>query len=237
MFLKQYINIEFIIYDDLNKEYYENIFLDKYNISKKDLEHIKYIKGIKNFWEVSKNSEKVLFLDVNSFNKLESFLYTSTKIFLYCNDDYAKQTKKDIKYYGWYSEYQKWDEGRKTTLKFYFDVFKKIYKSDNKVFISTVDRSLFYNSEIISKYPNTINKEKSKHHKNLFERFNKLVYLHSTKDKNNRMIPECKYYKKEIEVIEYTNIKDSVSDRLDNPLENYVLSLDDILIKEIIEEV
>ena len=121
-------------------------------------------------------------------------------MFRYKND-------RSVTYYGSY-DYQNYDVFN--YLKLNFSIFKDIIKSGDKTFVSGVYP--FLGLEKYLDMDNVIKKEHYMGRGDLFELISSVVYIHSSLDTNNRIIPEAFYYSKKIKIIEeLENIIDSVT--------------------------
>jgi len=65
---------------------------------------------------------------------------------------------------------------------------------------------------------------------NLME-YKNWVYKHNTFDTNNRFIIEARYFNKNLSIQEYEKFDDSINDRLNSNINNFVLDVNDIMIK------
>lgn len=174
--------------------------------------------------------QKTLLVDVKSFYAVKEFLSGDSHVF--SNEPHSMfryKNNRKVTYYGSY-DYQNYDIFN--YLKLNFSIFKQIQKSGNKTFVSGPLDGL-------SEYSSTDNVIKKEHHSgrgDLFELISSLVYVHTSRDTNNRIIPEAFYYNKKINIIEQaSNIIDSVTlrynDIKDKGLFNYTLSCDDMMIQ------
>jgi hypothetical protein len=237
-FLNTLEKTEFWIFgiSDRNLDYIKKIFKNKYNVSDKLLEKIRKI-SLKDFITVPK---KIIILDNRTYNNLRSFL-GSKKVFWFNNHNGGIKKNENDKTYGEYS-YQNFEI--KEGLKFYFDIYKKISKSENKIYLSSPSKTdseitkilnsknIFLNGEILFKNPNL-------HLDNLFEKFSTLVYLHNgQEDGNNRLIIESYYYNKNILLFDYSDKEDSVHHRFhlgSKNLDYFYLTKENKLIKDYLD--
>jgi len=149
----------------------------------------------------------VLILDTQTYNKCKYLI--KNKIFLY-----SQNGKNDTfdNTYGFY-EYQNFKI--KTRLKLglkYHKKYTEIYD----------DFSSAGNMINTSKKPNVF--------LNLME-YKNWVYKHNTFDTNNRFIIEARYFNKNLSIQEYEKFDDSINDRLNSNINNFVLDVNDIMIK------
>jgi hypothetical protein len=231
-------DIVFIIHKSKNNKILD-IFKNKYLLNENDLKNVIFTNSIKEIFKYTNNIDKILFLDTRSYKNNYPLIRTKN-IYLYANNDnYNKPKSKNIKIYGYY-DYQKFQYS--TLLKFYFNIYPEIKKSKNNYFISSTLKNIDekISEKFTNKYSNKYEKDVNNHLNNLFENFNTLVYIHSTLDTNNRIIIESAFYNKKIEFIDDCNIIDSSNiryeDAINNNIKKYYLTLDDILIKDFINE-
>lgn len=223
------------ITDDYLQEIKE-LFKERYDFDEELLDYILPIVSIRDYLSLKHTLEKALFLDLRSFDNLHPFL--SCKCVVYANDTHTISTKKDIALFGYY-DYQHFNIKEK--LKFNFDIFRPIedVKTDT-AFVSAPNQveDIMYLLPI--KESNVIFKPKQHSVTSLFESFDTLYYYHSTLDKNNRFIVESMYFNKDVNITYTGEEKDSVylryNDIIDNGIEQYRLTDEDLIIKEMLKD-
>ena len=206
VFLNKYKDTEYWIYDisenQLNK--IKNIFIERYDFDHKLLDKIK-IARLKSFCNVP---ETCIILDNRTYRYLRSLIKTKV---LWHNTESKVQgvfypPKKDVDTtFGSY-DYQDYEIYQH--LQFNFEIYKKIDKSENKIFISCPERDIEETIKILKEKNIFINRDNiylkhSNHISNTFERFNTFIYIHTTFfDRNHRMLIESFYYNKNIILID-----------------------------------
>jgi len=220
-----------------------NAFKNKYN----DIIDYNIINRIKLYSFISKYSiEKILYLDIYSFFETKKLTGIKNKnTFIYVNRDYENKDYLDCNTYGYYN-YQTFKN--KTPLKLGTCFFKDIKNTnENFTFLSGIfyDIESLYNypkiyNEIYTKYDNLLIKEHGKIYDDLFSKIDKIIYLHNSLDTNNRILIEAAFYDKKIICYHLSDIQDSIQDRYNNiqngNLDKYLLTKDDILIQDILNE-
>lgn len=179
---------------------------------------------------------KTFLVDIKSYNKV-SFLLDKETCHLYCDDlNKIKNVLFPKFVYGYYS-YQYYNI--KVPLKLNFKIFKKIKNraENNLTFVS----SLYSKEHEIEKYfPKDYVYKIHNKFLNIFEQFNKFLYIHNGhQDTNNRLIPECFFYKMNLDIIfikeKYKN--DSIFERYNecfsNGFKKYELNETDIIISNL----
>jgi hypothetical protein len=172
---------------------------------------------------------KTLVLDLHSFNKCKYFL--TNKIFVFSNiehDMFRYNDSREVTYFGNYS-YQPHDI--KCDLKLNLKIFKilttpatpAIYVS----YVSYNDKVKYLVDKLNIEHP-IIYKNSNYITNNIFNIFTKLVYVHTSRDTNNRILIESFFYNKEIQIIQDCNVNDSVMSRyrdlLNGDLDKYQIS-------------
>lgn len=211
------------------------IFKERYCFDEMLLSEIIRIERVSDFYKY--HYTKVLFLDVHSLEILG--MLTRAEILCYSNisNGMSAYKEKNVTYFGCY-DYQQFDVFE--LLKFHFEAYRPIYNSANGVLVVQPDMDYknivipeqFKDRNIILKKPNTaVNK--------LFEQFTSLYYVQGNRlDFNNRLIPECFFYHKEI-VIERNDVIDSVvlryQDIKDSGIEKYQLGSSDKMIAHFLD--
>lgn len=228
-------DIKFTIYNisDTDLEMVKTIFRDRYHFDHAYLDHIYGLNSIQNLYKA--DFARTLILDIHSFNR--TYMFIRNDIFCYSNEGHemVRSDVKSIRYYGYYP-YQRFDS--EARLKLNFDIFKPLEgKVENNLLISSL-RFNFKDVTLPSKFRDkpVIYKTAFGHHENLFNKFDTLFYFHSDFDTNNRLIPECFFYGKNIHVHLNDNFDDSISRRYndikENGLLNYWLKDDDKMLSE-----
>jgi hypothetical protein len=169
------------------------------------------------------------FYDCKEFLTGEVHCYSneSHEMFRYKND-------RTVTYYGSY-DYQNYDVF--SYLKLNFEIFKP-FGSKPGVFISSPDhnwiKSNLEHYKELFKRPIIL----KKHHignGNIFDMIDAVHYVHTSQDRDNRIIPEAFYYGKEITIEDRYPIIDSVQlryrDCIENGLVNYTLTEDDAMVQ------
>ena len=164
------------------------------------------------------------------FDKIKFFI--KSKFLVYSNDTHdISNQQSNITFYGSY-DYQKYD--KYCILKLGL-TFQKSVSNGDKAFVSgPSQRFLNHKKALIYKKNNT-------HYKNLFNEIDEVIYTHTGLDKNNRVIIEAFYHNKKCTFIEYNSqIHDSshirYNDCLNGELEKYILTSDDLLIQDFIND-
>ena len=238
------ININLILYNETDRKFYDFLFekYSYYNI--KSYKNLKTVNKIKDLYKY-KDSDIILYLDTRSFESTKAF-FKNSKILFFCSNVNDFRNLKainfnNVKVFGFYDYQQiplKNVKTIKENLRFYFDIFPKIEKSENKTFVSSPNTLPKNIEENLKDY---FTKRKSENIPNLFEKFNKFLYYHDSIDTNNRLIIEAIFYNKKIEIIEPKIIKDSIHIRNKefqkkgkDMLLDYKLSKNDKIIESII---
>lgn len=149
------------------------------------------------------NIKKALFLDIRSYNEVKYFVLCESHVFADSKHTNYRSKNKTL-YYGSY-DYQEYDV--ECILKLNTKIFKKLQQIDDKIFISTVRPEVLKKIDYHKDY---LYKSNLAIIDNLFNHIRKIIYIHEQLDTNNRIIIEAYYYKIELEIIENTNIIDSV---------------------------
>ena len=214
-----------------------NIFLEKYNTN--NFSKIKNVSKIQILKEKIDNAlilSEATLLQIKEFTKnINVFLYSNSKIL----EEPSRPRKnissdnfyKGVKSYGFYN-YQNWEN--KTELKLAFKFMKKITPKYDKSFISFVHCEQEKINSLVSqytyKYPYII--KNSVKHNNLFEN-KEICYIHTTLDRNNRLIPECKFMGINVKVLNDPK-NDSIIDRITRPYTDFEIDDDYILLKDFV---
>ncbi len=235
LILDELSNSKFIItdiYKEEDKKLIQEAINDKYKEEyQKD---IIFINKKTDIYKETKEYMKCLILDINTYMNVYQLLAPKKENQYVFIDEYYKKFNIPNLYNSYGSYYYQEPYGKFYYLKLGFKYHKEC-SCGEKTFISSRD------TEYIKKYEKDNILLKSEHSilKNLFNKINKIVYIHLKLDTNNRIIPEAFYHNKEVEIInELKDIKDSTElryfDILKNGLDNYTLTENDELIKEII---
>lgn len=225
-FLKKYLDIKFYLVDTNSKdlELIKKILFSKYKLNVDDIITVSTIQLYK------LKLDRTLIFDIKTFedckefltNEIHCFSNESNNLFRYKND-------KKVIYYGIYP-YQSYDV--ECMLKLNFEIFPPLENQGYGVFISAASQdylvSNFVRWKEKFKKPIII-KRNNEGVGNIFELIDSVHYAHTHLDRNNRIIPEAFFYKKDISIEEPFNLKpDSsnfrYSDILENGLKSYTLT-------------
>ena len=227
IFLNIYKDTFFYIYQigERDLEFIKNVFKKKYNFNFDLLDKIKPINNIKELYK--SQGYKNIFLDVRSFYNIGSLIQNKCYVFVNENDKKYphRNTSKDVSFYGCY-EYQDYDFYN--ILKLNFDIFREFdsVPDNEEHFISAGKMGR------VTKEPNKFI--------NIFKEYSKFMYIHNIKDTNNRFIPECFFYNKDVEFVNEIDIKDSSIIRYNDckagNLKNYWLSKEDKIIQDVLND-
>lgn len=227
------------------KEKVLNLYNSKYKQEVID-KAISSIKFITRFDCYSLILDKVLFIDIKSYNEIY-WLSPNSKKYLYCNN--VKDMKLSIPYpittlYGYYS-YQKYNLNKRVPLKLKFDIFKEVddpgSPSDSCPsplwFVSSLGST---ERDIKPHLPENYVYKTSTQARDIYNHYQNILYVHNGNlDTNNRLIPESKFYNKNLEVIftkaDYKDIG-SITDRWNNDWKHYELDGNDLLITDILKD-
>lgn len=233
-FLKKYIDVKFYIVGITDKELdlVRSIFAQKYTAPLDD------IIPVKKTDLYSLKLDRTLILDVNTFYDVKEFL--TNEIHCFSNETHEMfryKNDRQVTYYGSYPSYQRYDVF--CYLKLNFDIFQPLKQEGNGVFISALNQKFVrLNIDRWEKKfnrPITIKKSHSGHG-NIFDMIDTVLYVHTERDTNNRIIPEGFFYNKQVIVEEpwYTDV-DSIMlryfDIKENGLGNYTLTEQDEMVK------
>jgi len=230
-FLRKFIDAKFYIVEINNKdlELILKVFREKY---KTIFEHIVVTK-ITDLYKIK--LDRTIILDIMSFYDCKEFL--TGEVHCYSNESHPMFRYKNdrvVTYYGSY-DYQNYDVFN--YLKLNFEIFKP-FGGQPGVFISSPDHNYIKNN--LQKYKEKFQKPiiLKKHHSgngNIFEMIDSVHYIHTSQDRDNRIIPESFYYEKKITIEDLYPIVDSVNlrykDCLENGLINYTLNEQDKMIE------
>jgi hypothetical protein len=232
-FLEKYTDVAFYIVDiaDSELQLVYDIFSKKY---KCDIAGIVPIKTLDLY---KLNLTKTVILDVDTFYRVKEFL--TNDIHCFSNDTHPMfryKNTRSVTYYGSY-RYQRYDVF--SYLKLNFEIFSNITSEGSCVFISSLDQKIIQQNinRWTRLYPDRdiILKKSHAGIGNLFDVVNHVHYVHTSRDTNNRIIPEAFYYNKQITIEDMILEEDSVqlryNDIASNGLSNYTISENDEIIK------
>jgi hypothetical protein len=199
------INIYIILTEDVDKKIIIDLFKAKYK--KKYWYLINKIKFLNTFPIFFIN--KLIIFDNTTLQYVSSKIIYKKLLYNYTNslgdDNYLEVPKlKNITLFG-DTDLIKDNTIIPHKLCLNYKIFKKLSTFDNSTFIQDNKKSK----------DNTKNRSINFH-----KTFNKCIFIQNDFfDKANRLIPECKFYNKEIQVIFNPKVKDSLRYRLENYLE------------------
>lgn len=230
-------SIKFVIFriSESDFERVLEVFRERYSVSNEVFENIIRVRSVKALHDLS--FSKNLIMDMKTFDSLYMFLRGDILCFANEKHDFKRSEHKKIVYYGYY-DYQDYDV--QTMLKLNFDIFRPARGGKDQLLVSTVTSN--FDAALIPdalKGKKIIRKSLLDHYDNFFDQFDTLFYIHTGHDTNNRLIPECYYYGKEV-VVAYTGLpKDSVyyrhEDIKKNGLASYRLIENDPMIVDFLE--
>lgn len=209
-----------------------NLFDAKYKVPTNSIQYLNRITDLHGL-----NLDKTLVFDIDTFTTVRGLL--TNEVLCYSNDThdmYRYRDNRHVTYFGSYN-YQRYDVF--SYLKLYFDLFKPC-KSDNGVFISGNDGTYLaaHAKEYIAEFaPKPVwIKSKLTGSGDIFDRIDAVHYVHTSQDKNNRIIPESFFHGKAVTISCPMNIPtDSVqlryADITANGLANYILTEDDLMVQ------
>jgi len=211
------LNNNFNIYliTSFPRSIYNFYIRDKYNIeklNKKFFKNIIYIKNHDTIFDI----ENLIILDYTTFNNLKEKFIFRKLFYNYGNDldslnesfyEKYQNFKKEVITFGDKELELKVDYHYPLCLD--FSIFKEIKKISNNVFYEKKSNNIF---------------DRKRGLKNFHKIFNKYIYdIKDFYDRANRLIPECKFYNKEIELINY-NKNDSILLRYNRSWKDYDLN-------------
>lgn len=236
-FLRNFVDVSFYITNIKRREEFQRIitlFKEKYINT-----HETNIVPIKTIDLYTLNLDHTIVLDIHTFNDCREFLTNSIHCFSNeTHNNFQYKNNRRVIYYGSYPSYQKFDIF--SYLKLNFSNLKPLNRVGGEgVFVSGV------NAEFAEKHKNkwvdlyapkrVIIKQANIGRGNIFDYIDTVHYVHTSRDKNNRIIPETFYYGKRL-IIEnnpYLGL-DSIRWRYDditqNGLSNYTLTEKDEII-------
>lgn len=230
-FLRKFVDAKFYIIGINAKdlELVLSIFREKYNT---DFDNIIPIK-ITDLYKIK--LDKAIILDIMSFYDCKEFL--TGDVYCYSNESHKMfryKNHRKVTYYGSYS-YQNYDVF--SYLKLNFEIFKS-FGSMPGVFVSSPDH--IYIKDNLEKYKQQFQRPiiLKKHHGgngNIFEMIDAVHYIHTSQDRDNRIIPEAFFYGKKVTIEDRYPVLDSVQlrykDCSENGLRNYTLTEQDEIIQ------
>lgn len=230
-FLRKFVDAKFYIVG-ISARDLENvltIFEEKYNTTFDNIIPIK----ITDLYKLG--LDQTIILDIMSFYDCKEFL--TGNIHCYSNeshDVFRYKNHRTVTYYGSY-DYQNYDVF--SYLKLNFEIFKP-FESVPGVFVSAPDQKhIGLNLEIYKqkfKKP-IILKKNYEGNGNIFEMIDAVHYVHTSQDRDNRIIPEAFYYGKIVTIEDLYPIIDSAQlrfqDCAENGLKNYTLTEQDEIVQ------
>jgi len=230
-FLRKFVDAKFYIVgiDTKDLETVLTIFKEKYNTAFDNIVPIKLIDVYK------LKLDQTIILDIMSFYDCKEFL--TGNIHCYSNESHSMfryKNNRTVTYYGSY-DYQNYDVF--SYIKLNFEIFKP-FGSRPGVFISSPDHN--YIKDNLENYKQQfglpiILKKSHIGKGNIFEMINAVHYIHTSQDRDNRIIPEAFYYGKAVTIEDRYPVLDSVQlrykDCLENGLGNYTLTEQDEIIQ------
>jgi len=211
----------------------KEVFRDRYVFDEAVLEDVRGINSITELYQA--NNAKTLILDINTFERTYMFIRNDILCYSNLGHPMVRSPIKKIEYYGYY-DYQNFDY--QTPLKFNFAIFRPLPDEiGDSVFVSSISfnyKDIDLPESLRSR--KILTKKQSVHHSRLFSLFSTLYYHHANFDTNNRLIPECFFYKKEIILEANERYKDSIlpryTDILQHGLAKYTLDYTDKMISD-----
>lgn len=229
--------VKFVLYKISSKDLERvlEVFRERYNVGEELYKDILAVSSVKELHDLS--FSKNLILDMKTFNNLYMFLKGDILCFANEKHSFKRSEHKKIVYYGFY-DYQDYDI--QSMLKINFDIFRAWNKGKDQVLVSTVTSN--FDAALLPenlRSKKSIRKNLLDHYDNFFEQFDTLFYIHTGHDTNNRLIPECYFYGKDV-VVAYTGLpKDSVfyrhEDIKKNGLGAYTLTENDRMVRDFLE--
>ena len=209
----------------------KEIFQERYLFEKGYLDDIIPVNSILELYEIK--SARTLILDVHTFERVHRFLRNNILCYSNLSNGRLRSSTKEVTYYGFYP-YQAYD--KRALLKFHFSIYKPIEKPPQGRVLISSSKTRYEDIKLPGELKNRekLYKDKNRHHTEMFEQFETLYYFNSELDTNNRLIPECFFYGKEVILESNGNYGDSTffrySDILKNGLGSYVLDHSDIMV-------
>jgi hypothetical protein len=233
-FIKKYKPVNFYIVDISQEdlELVKKLFLQKYNVTEVSIIPISRIELFK------LHLDKTVIFDVLTFYDVKEFL--TGEVLCYSNDghnNFRYKNSRAVTYYGSYP-YQNYDVF--SYLKLNFEIFKSIDFNGRGVFVSALNQN--YIAQRLEEYKSrfdmpVILKKSYTGSGNIFETISHVHYVHTSRDTNNRIIPEAFFYKKTVSIDNYPysdvdSIHYRYTDIRENGLSNYTLTESDEIIKQ-----
>ncbi|MFG1500140.1 hypothetical protein ABMA70_08000 [Halobacteriovorax sp. XZX-3] len=229
--------MKFVLYNCTQEERINwiSVFKERYHFPDEYISDFLVTNSVYDIFKLK--PKRCMILDIHTLKLLGETIPCDLVVFSNEGHEMRRYGMKKVKYYGFY-EYQNFDE--QELLKFSFGNYKDLNTVDNYVFVNTP--SLDYTNVVIPELyrdRKLIYKIANKHHENLHEKFDTMLYYQSGKvDTNNRLVPESLYYKKKVEIFKSV-IQDSVNmrynDILLNGFEAYHLTDEDKLIQDFLD--
>lgn len=231
-FLQKYIDAKFYIVGISESDLHlvSKILAEKYNTPIDNIVSISLIDLYK------LKLDRTLILDVKSFYDCKEFL--TGEVHCFSNEPHEMfryKTERTVTYYGSY-QYQNYDKF--CYLKLNFEIFRPLTQQGIGVFISALDQKyIHFHTHRWEKEFNRPILIKKNHSGvgNLFDHIDAVHYVHTSRDTNNRIIPEAFYYGKTVTLEEPYSELDSIrlryEDIVKNGLGNYTLTDSDIMVQ------
>lgn len=233
----------------LKKFYHVSLYL--VNITKQDLELVhklfqeKYTTGLDDIKSIGLfdlyrlNLDRTLVLDIHSFYSIKEFL--TNDVLVFSNDQhpvFRYKNSRTVTYYGVY-DYQPRD--KTTTLKLNFDIFRTS-RSQSGTFFSSRHPELVRTRYSIYEqrgFPKPFYFKSQQHGLgDIFDLIDHVHYVHTTRDTNNRIIPETFFHDKKFSIDNEYRGLDSVRSRLNDCQRLgpycYQISIDDQMIQDML---
>lgn len=235
--LKQYTDdVKFYLIDvDDNQLEQINTVLDQ-----KYINHQNCITPISKIFDLYyAKLSKTLVLDMPTFNSYKEFF--TGDVHCFANEEHDMYRYKDsrtVTYYGYYP-YQMFDV--KNMLKLNFDIFKPC-KTNSGVFVSGVLGANETKQKYEKMYGKPVHMKMNNYGVgNVYDMVDHMHYVHTSRDKNNRAIPEAFFHNKTvtIERLGWYKELDSVDyryeDIIKHGLQSYTLTKEDRMIQACLE--
>ena len=241
IWLKQYLpDIKyFLINTDLDDlELFKSVFREKYIFDESFLDDIIPLTKYTDFMKLT--VDNLMVLDVNSYTKMRPFMGKVKSVRVYSNDNHDFLDKKPRHtFYGWYDEYQ--DYNKRVRLKLYKESHRTYVNRGDKVFVSSPKCDAMSVVDAVGlDREGVFIKKGNEHNNNLFESINEIVYWHTGKDTNNRIVVEAYIHDIPLKVYYNGNLSDSIKERCDvignGNAHELFLDDSDIMIKDFVDD-